>query len=91
MLFRSMACGPVMCPARVLVLHANVVKMVGQITTILGRYGINIEAMQNQSRKTWAYTCLDVDHPIEAEVFKALSAIQNVVRVRVINGHNPCV
>ena len=84
--YPDMECGPVLYPARVLLLHANVVNMVGQITSILGHYGINIEAMQNQSRKAWAYTCLDVDRKLEENVIKALSEIEHVVRVRVIHG-----
>lgn len=84
--YPDMECGPLLSPARILLLHANVVNMVGQITTILGSYAINIEAMQNQSRKAWAYTCLDVDHKLTDEVIKALSNIEHVVRVRVIYG-----
>lgn len=84
--YPDMECGSVLYPARVLLLHANVVNMVGQITSILGHYGINIEAMQNQSRKAWAYTCLDVDRKLEENVIKALSEIEHVVRVRVIHG-----
>ena len=67
-------------------MHANVVNMVGQITTIMGHYGINIEAMQNQSRKAWAYTSLDVDRQPGDDVTKALAKIEHVVRVRVIHG-----
>ncbi len=84
--YPDMECGPVLNPARILLLHANVVNMVGQITTILGRYGINIEAMQNQSRKAWAYTSLDVDRYPDEDVVSALSEIEHVVRVRVIHG-----
>jgi len=84
--YPDMECGPVLNPARIVLLHANVVNMVGQITTILGHYGINIEAMQNQSRKAWAYTCLDVDCQPGDDVTKALAKIEHVVRVRVIHG-----
>ena len=84
--YPDMECGPVLSIARITLLHANVVNMVGQITTILGLHGLNIGAMQNQSRKAWAYTVLDVEGYPSTDVIKALEKIEHVVRVRVIYG-----
>ena len=69
---------------RIAIINKNVTNMVGQITAVLAAEGHNIEHMLNRSRGAWAYTLIDVlDQPSDACV-EALSAINGVVRVRVI-------
>ena len=69
---------------RVCVLHANVPNVISQITAILGETGANIENMTNKSKGDNAYTVVDVTGALADGVEDKLSAIEGVVRVRVI-------
>lgn len=71
---------------RITLLHRNVVNMVSQITSIIGKHSINIEMMQNVSKQQWAYTVLDVDNEIEDEIVQQLKNINDVVKVRIMKG-----
>lgn len=70
--------------ARVTVLHRNVPKMLGQFTGIMAEQGINISLMTNKSRKEYAYTMMDVDTEVPAEVEEKIAAVDGVLRVRVL-------
>ena len=67
--------------ARLCVLHANVPNMVGSVTALLAAQGIN---MVNKSRGALAYTVIDADGEIGANVVKAVAAVENVYKVRLI-------
>ena len=69
---------------RVAICHKNVANMIGQFTSILGKAGVNIDAIANKSRGNYAYTLIDTDSVIPAEVIAALAASDAVVRVRLI-------
>ena len=69
---------------RIAICHKNVANMIGTFTSILGNAGVNIDAIANKSRGDFAYTLIDTDSPIPAEVVKALEASDAVVRARVI-------
>ena len=70
--------------ARICVLHANIPAMLGGISGACADKGINIANMLNKSRGENAYTMLDVDCDVDADVIDAISAIDGVRRVRVI-------
>ena len=70
--------------ARLCVLHANVPNMVGSVTALLAAQGINIANMVNKSRGALAYTVIDADGEISANVVKAVAAVENVYKVRLI-------
>ena len=70
--------------ARLCVLHANVPNMVGSVTALLAAQGINIDNMVNKSRGALAYTVIDADGEIGANVVKAVAAVENVYKVRLI-------
>ena len=70
--------------ARVTVLHRNVPKMLGQFTGIMAAQGIYIYLMTNKSRKEYAYTMMDVDAEVPAEVEEKIAAVDGVLRVRVL-------
>lgn len=70
--------------ARLCVLHANVPNMVGSVTALLAAQGINIANMVNKSRGVLAYTVIDADGEIGANVVKAVAAVENVYKVRLI-------
>ena len=51
---------------------------------IFSEAGINISDMVNSSKGEYAYTMIDVDSDITPEFVDKLSAIEGVIRVRVI-------
>ena len=69
---------------RVAICHKNVANMIGQFTSILGNAKVNIDAIANKSRGDYAYTLIDTDSPIPADVVTALEASEAVIRARVI-------
>ena len=71
-------------PGRVAICHQNVANMIGTFTSILGNAGVNIDAIANKSRGDIAYTLIDTDSAVPADVVKALEASEAVLRVRVI-------
>jgi len=58
--------------------------MIGTFTSILGNAKVNIDAIANKARGDIAYTLIDTDTAIPADVVKALEASEAVTRVRVI-------
>ena len=69
---------------RVTILHKNIPNMLGQFTGLMAEKGINISLMTNKSRKEYAYTMMDVDAEVPAEVEQQLAGIDGVLRVRVL-------
>lgn len=69
---------------RVAVLHRNIPNMIGQITAILAERQTNISDMTNKSRDKYAYTLLDLEHPVDQETVDRIFGIDGVLRVRVI-------
>ncbi len=67
---------------RLCIVNANVPNMVGQISTAMADAGLNIHDMLNKSRGDMAYTLVDVDSPVPAELINRLSAIEGVRSVR---------
>ncbi len=76
--------GPAAKAGRVAICHKNVANMIGQFTSILGNANVNIDAIANKSRGDFAYSLIDTDSEIPADVVKALEASDAVIRVRVI-------
>ena len=70
--------------SRIAVLHLNIPNMIGQVTGTLAEQGVNISDMTNKSRGDYAYALLDLDAPVTADVVEKLSAIEDVIKVRVI-------
>jgi D-3-phosphoglycerate dehydrogenase len=69
-------------PHRIACVNANVPNMLGQISDAFGHAGINIHGMVNQSRGDLAYTVVDLDAPVPAELVARIAAIDGVVNVR---------
>ena len=57
--------------------------MIAQISSAVSACNINIEKLNNQSRKDFAYTILDVE-AIDDAAIEGIKAIDGVIRVRVI-------
>jgi D-3-phosphoglycerate dehydrogenase len=76
--------GPVRKAGRIAICHKNEANMIGSFTSILGAAKINIDAIANKSRGDFAYTLIDTDTSIPAEIVQDLMASEAVIRVRVI-------
>ena len=68
--------------ARVAVLHRNIPNMLSQITTFFGNHGLNIENLANKAKGEYAYTLLDLAHPMPSDTVGSLEQINGVIRVR---------
>lgn len=73
---------------RVAAFHKNVPNMVGQITSAISNYNLNIADMVNRSRGEYAYTMIDIENQVNGEVIPALEEkigqISGIVNVRII-------
>lgn len=67
---------------RVLVIHENKPSMVSAISTAFGEQHINIDNMQNKSRKEMAVTVLEPDSAPGEALLQKLKALPGVIRVR---------
>ena len=76
--------GPANKAGRVAICHKNVANMIGTFTSILGNAGVNIDAIANKSRGDFAYSLIDTDTPVPADVVKALESSDAVIRVRLV-------
>ncbi len=72
--------------ARLCIANANRPNMIGQLSHVLGEAGLNIAQMHNASRGDLAYNLIDVDAPVPGSAVRAISAIDGILSVRVIDG-----
>lgn len=70
--------------SRIVMLHKNVVGMLGQITDKLSQSGLNIEKLSNKGRGDVAYTIVDFNVKIDDTVMKTLENIEHVINARII-------
>jgi D-3-phosphoglycerate dehydrogenase len=70
--------------ARLAIANENVPNMVGQISTALASEKLNIADLLNKSRGELAYTLIDIDGAVSANVIAQLRSIQGVLSVRAI-------
>lgn len=79
-------CDAGVCTAagRVAILHKNIPNMLTQFTGAFSTLDINITDMVNKSRGDYAYSVIDVDTPITADVAEKLSAFKGVLKVRIV-------
>ena len=71
-------------PYRVAIANSNVPNMLGQISTTMAQASLNIHNMVNKSRGEVAYTLVDVDSPVGADVIRSIATIEGVLSVRPI-------
>jgi len=69
-------------PFRLGIANTNVPNMLGQISTTLAQFGLNIHNMLNKSKGDMAYTLVDVDSAVKAQVIADLVSIPGVLSVR---------
>ena len=70
--------------ARICVIHRNIPNILAQITSIVSGAGMNVENLANKSRKDYAYTMLDINGKVSDAMVEKLSAIEGVIRIRVM-------
>lgn len=69
---------------RVAIFHRNIANMITKFTACFGDEGINITDMMNKSKGEVAYTMMDLEKPIDAQIISKLKSIDGVFRVRVV-------
>jgi D-3-phosphoglycerate dehydrogenase len=69
---------------RIAIANDNVPNMVGQISTCLAEANLNIADLLNKSRGDLAYTLIDTDASIPAEVLARLRSIPGVLSARTL-------
>lgn len=69
---------------RITVCHKNVPAMLNRITNVFSEANINIAHMTNKSRGDYAYCIFDIDSESSADVADELSAVDGVLKVRII-------
>ncbi|ODS59298.1 MAG: 3-phosphoglycerate dehydrogenase [Acidobacteria bacterium SCN 69-37] len=65
--------------------NANVPNMLSRISETFGQAGLNIHNMVNSSKGDLAYTIVDLDTPVPAELTRKLAGIEGVVMTRLID------
>ncbi|MED3561083.1 phosphoglycerate dehydrogenase [Bacillus xiapuensis] len=73
---------------RVTAFHRNVPNMVGQITSAISGYHLNIADMVNRSRGDYAYTMIDIDNEVNGDILpgieEKINQIEGIVTARII-------
>lgn len=67
---------------RIAIAHKNVPNVIAKYTEALS--GVNISDMINKSKGDLAYTIINTDHEIPADVVEKLDGMESVIRVRII-------
>ena len=70
--------------ARITVAHKNIPNIIGQLTSAVAQEGINVADMVDKSRGEFAYAILDLDAPATDALLEKVSAVDGVIKVRVI-------
>ena len=69
---------------RLVIANENQPDMLGQISHALGKSGLNISQMLNESQGDIAYSVVDIDQKPETDCCSELSAIPGVLKVRAL-------
>ncbi len=79
-------CSMGVCAAasRIAIIHKNIKNTISQYAAVCGDAGINISDMTNKSRGEYAYSLMDLDQPVTAEVVEKLYGIEGVIKVRIV-------
>ena len=80
------ACDAGVCETkgRITVAHKNIPNMLTQFTNVFSSEGINIAHMTNKSRGDYSYCIFDIDSDSTEAFAEKLSAIDGVIKVRII-------
>lgn len=80
------ACDAGVCKTegRISVIHKNVAGVINKISDTFAQKNINIANMVSKAKGDYAYMVLDIDAAAKDEIIKQLTAIDGVVRARII-------
>ena len=70
--------------ARICICHKNRANMIAQFAAAVSDRGINIANMLNKAKGDYAYGIIDIDGEADEGLAAAISAVEGVIRVRVI-------
>ena len=70
--------------SRVTIIHKNIPNVISRITSAVASENVNIDNMVNKSKGEYAYTMIDTDTDINKQAISAITALDEVIRVRVI-------
>ncbi len=71
-------------PYRMVILHKNISNIIAQITGAIGKDGINILNMNNQSKGDYAVTIIDAEQKISDDAITHISSVDGIIKVRAI-------
>lgn len=69
---------------RITVIHKNQPNMIATITDTISKDGVNIASFEDKNRGEIAYSIIDCDSDVSANVVTDIESIDGVIRVRVI-------
>jgi len=69
---------------RIAVIHDNIPNMLSNISKAVAEAGLNIENMMNSAKGENAYTLIDVNNEITADVAEKISSVAGIRKVRII-------
>lgn len=69
---------------RVTIAHKNVPTMLSQFSAVMAEKHLNIVNMLNKSKKENAYTIMDIEGEVTAEMIDSISGMEGVLGVRII-------
>ncbi|MDR3279526.1 MAG: phosphoglycerate dehydrogenase [Synergistaceae bacterium] len=75
--------GPV-SGCRITVVNHNIPNVVGPITSVLAKAGMNIAHMLNKSKGNYAYNIIDVDNACSETTLSEIAEVNGVIKVRMI-------
>lgn len=70
--------------SRITVIHKNQPNMIATITDTVSKDGVNIAAFEDKNRGEIAYSIIDCDDDVSAQISNDITAIDGVIRVRII-------
>ncbi|MBE7010412.1 MAG: 3-phosphoglycerate dehydrogenase [Ruminococcaceae bacterium] len=70
---------------RVTILHKNIPNMLSQFSSLMAEKNLNILNMMNKNKGENAYTIMDIDGVVDAEIENAINMIEGVLGVRIFN------
>ena len=70
--------------SRIVIANRNVPNMVGQITTVLAKEGINISEMLNRHQDDYAFNLIDSEGHVDPSVVDKLRRIEGIIMARLI-------
>ncbi len=69
---------------RICLCHKNIANTLSRITTIISSAGINIENLSNGSKGDYAYTIVEINDDLPADIVPAFNAVEGMIRVRIL-------